>query len=177
MLWKRHFPVEIQDLTWKSLWRLCDVVSAMWTPFVCLILVVHPLRSVFKVKFEHAFFGGQNWRLENVSKTQQNVLLTCYYDSNITSTYLLTYNSFYHVNDTGPVNLTVKTNHVSNNYSPSWLELLYISFIYYIYYYQLFCICDLLQEKGPSSFAFPTAFRYFQLSLTAFQKFDTKISY
>ena len=25
-------------------------------------------------------------------------------------------------------------------------------------------ICDLLQEKGPSSFAFPTAFRRFQLS-------------
>ena len=38
-------------------------------------------------------------------------------------------------------------------------------------------ICDLLQEKGPSTFAFPTAFRCFQLSLTAFQKFDTKISY
>ena len=37
--------------------------------------------------------------------------------------------------------------------------------------------CDLLQDKGPSSFAFPTAFRCFQLSLTAFQKFDTKISY
>ena len=40
-----------------------------------------------------------------------------------------------------------------------------------------FIICDLLQEKGPSSFAFSTAFRRFQLSLTAFQKFDTKISY
>ena len=38
-------------------------------------------------------------------------------------------------------------------------------------------ICDLLQEKRPSTFAFPTAFRCFQLSLTAFQKFDTKISY
>ena len=35
----------------------------------------------------------------------------------------------------------------------------------------------MLQEKGPSTFAFPTAFRCFQLSLTAFQKFDTKISY
>ena len=34
-------------------------------------------------------------------------------------------------------------------------------------------ICDLLQEKGPSTFAFLTAFRCFQLSLTAFQKFDT----
>ena len=40
-----------------------------------------------------------------------------------------------------------------------------------------YIICDLLQEKGPSTFAFPTAFRCFQLSLTAFQKFDTKISY
>ena len=38
-------------------------------------------------------------------------------------------------------------------------------------------ICDLLQEKGPSNFAFSTALRRFQLSLTAFQKFDTKISY
>ena len=37
--------------------------------------------------------------------------------------------------------------------------------------------CDLLQEKGPSNFAFLTAFRRSQLSLTAFQKFDTKISY
>ena len=36
---------------------------------------------------------------------------------------------------------------------------------------------DMLQEKGPSSFAFPTAFRCFQLSLTAFQKFDTKTPY
>ena len=38
-------------------------------------------------------------------------------------------------------------------------------------------ICDLLQEKGPSTFAFLTAFRCFQLNLAAFQKFDTKISY
>ena len=38
-------------------------------------------------------------------------------------------------------------------------------------------ICELLQQKGPSSFAFPTTFRCFQLSLTVFQKFDTKISY
>ena len=38
-------------------------------------------------------------------------------------------------------------------------------------------ICDLLQEKGPPSFAFPTAFRCFQLSLTASLKFDAKISY
>ena len=32
-------------------------------------------------------------------------------------------------------------------------------------------ICDLLQEKGPSNFAFPTAFRRSQLSLTEFQRF------
>ena len=32
-------------------------------------------------------------------------------------------------------------------------------------------ICDLLQEKGPSSFVFPTAFRRFQLNLTAFKRF------
>ena len=32
-------------------------------------------------------------------------------------------------------------------------------------------ICDLLQEKGPSSFAFQTAFRRFQLSLTAIKRF------
>ena len=32
-------------------------------------------------------------------------------------------------------------------------------------------ICDLLQEKGPSNFAFPTAFRRSQLDLTAFQRF------
>ena len=31
-------------------------------------------------------------------------------------------------------------------------------------------ICDLLQEKGPSKFAFPTAFRRSQLSLTTFQR-------
>ena len=31
--------------------------------------------------------------------------------------------------------------------------------------------CDLLQEKGPSNFAFPTAFRRSQLSLTEFQRF------
>ena len=35
-------------------------------------------------------------------------------------------------------------------------------------------ICDLLQEKGPSNFAFLTAFQRSQLSLTAFQKFDAK---
>ena len=34
-----------------------------------------------------------------------------------------------------------------------------------------FDICDLLQEKGPSNFVFPTAFRRSQLSLTAFQRF------
>ena len=32
-------------------------------------------------------------------------------------------------------------------------------------------ISDLLQEKGPSNFAFPTAFRRSQLSLTEFQRF------
>ena len=32
-------------------------------------------------------------------------------------------------------------------------------------------ICDLLQEKGPSSFAFPTALRRFELSLTVFKRF------
>ena len=36
---------------------------------------------------------------------------------------------------------------------------------------------DLLQEKGPSSFAFLTAFQCFELSLIAFQKFDTKTPY
>ena len=40
-----------------------------------------------------------------------------------------------------------------------------------------FFVCDRLQEKGPFSFAFPTAFRCFQLSLTSSQKFDTKVPY
>ena len=38
-------------------------------------------------------------------------------------------------------------------------------------------ICDLLQEKGPSSFAISTALRLPQFSLTVFQKFDTKKPY
>ena len=47
----------------------------------------------------------------------------------------------------------------------------------YLFFHLFSCIvyqeaiCDLLQEKGPSSFAFPTAFRRFQLSLTAFKRF------
>ena len=41
----------------------------------------------------------------------------------------------------------------------------------------LFNICVLLQEKGQSSFAFSTALQRSQLSLTAFQKFDTNKSY
>ena len=38
-------------------------------------------------------------------------------------------------------------------------------------------ICDLLQEKGPCNFAFSSSFPRFQLTLTAFQKFETKVSY
>ena len=38
-------------------------------------------------------------------------------------------------------------------------------------------ICDLLQEGGPINFAFSTVFQRSQLSLSAFQKFDSKISY
>ena len=61
-----------------------------------------------------------------------------------------------------------------------YITYIYIYFILCIIYYIVYinsgiCIykykCDLLQEKGPSSFAFPTAFRRFQLSLTAFKRF------
>ena len=37
--------------------------------------------------------------------------------------------------------------------------------------------CDLLQEKGLSNFTFSSVFRGLQLSLTAFQEFDTKKSH
>ena len=56
-------------------------------------------------------------------------------------------------------NTFVLTIHDKEIKNPSGVELLIIT------------IGDLLQEKGTSSFAFPTAFRRFQLSLTAFKRF------